>query len=174
MVLATLFFFKPRSSVEPWQVMLQQDGRQSELMSPDNAAALGYYFMITPGRLVFRTTFGQPYASVKMVCHITKMVCHFPLKGILHYFGNGRILLLPQSETVEFYHFRMYSADFLIFRRISENRQFLVLLTSIVYIFFLLSMIPETVWLLLLFYISENRLNGFENGKTQLLTLGEL
>ncbi|KAG1959281.1 zona pellucida sperm-binding protein [Pimephales promelas] len=59
-------FSVPRSSVEPWQVMLQQDGRQSELMSPDNAAALGYYFMITPGRLVFRTTFGQPYASVKM------------------------------------------------------------------------------------------------------------
>jgi len=29
----------------------------------------------------------------------------------------------------------MYSADFLIFRRISVNRQFLVSLTSIVYLF---------------------------------------
>jgi len=27
---------------------------------------------------------------------------------------------------------------------------------------------PETVWLLKFFKISENRLNGFENGKTQL------
>jgi len=27
---------------------------------------------------------------------------------------------------------------------------------------------PETVWLLIFLYISENRLNGFENGKTQL------
>jgi len=27
---------------------------------------------------------------------------------------------------------------------------------------------PETAWLLILFQISENRLNGFENGKTRL------
>jgi len=27
---------------------------------------------------------------------------------------------------------------------------------------------PETVWLLIFFYISENRLNGLENGETQL------
>jgi len=27
---------------------------------------------------------------------------------------------------------------------------------------------PETVWLLIFFLISENRLNGFKNGKTQL------
>jgi len=31
---------------------------------------------------------------------------------------------------------------------------------------------PETVWLLILFYISENRLNGFENGKIQLFNSG--
>lgn len=74
MVLVALSLFKPRSSVEAWQVMLQQDGQQSEVMSTADAAALGYFIMITPGRLVFRTTFGQPYASVKMVCHITKMV----------------------------------------------------------------------------------------------------
>lgn len=73
MVLAALFFFKPQSSVESWQVMLQQDGQQSEVMSPEDAAALGYFIIITPGRIVFRTTFGQPYASVKMVSHITKM-----------------------------------------------------------------------------------------------------
>jgi len=55
----------------------------------------------------------------------------------------------------------------------------MVPLTSIVYLWksmevnsraYLLwkSMGPETVWLLIFFKISENRLNGFENGKTQL------
>jgi len=62
----------------------------------------------------------------------------------------------------------MYSADFLIFRRISVNRQILVSLTSIVYFF------PTEV--------SETRnglvtdillnINGFENGKTQLINSG--
>lgn len=75
MVLAALFCFKARSSaVEAWQVMLQQGGQQSEVMSTEEAAALGYFITATPSRLVFRTTFGQPHASVKMVCHITKMV----------------------------------------------------------------------------------------------------
>jgi len=31
---------------------------------------------------------------------------------------------------------------------------------------------PETVWLLIFFEISENRLKGFENGKTQLFNSG--
>jgi len=31
---------------------------------------------------------------------------------------------------------------------------------------------PETVWLLIFFLISENRLNGFENGKTHLFNSG--
>jgi len=31
---------------------------------------------------------------------------------------------------------------------------------------------PETVWLLIFIQISENRLNGFENGKTQLFDSG--
>jgi len=31
---------------------------------------------------------------------------------------------------------------------------------------------PETVWLLTFFLISENRLNGFENSKTQLFNSG--
>jgi len=30
----------------------------------------------------------------------------------------------------------------------------------------------ETVWLLIFFQISENRLNGFKNGKTQLFNSG--
>ncbi|XP_067257846.1 zona pellucida protein AX 4 [Chanodichthys erythropterus] len=55
------------SAVETWQVMLQQGGQLSEVMSTEDAAALGYFITATPGRLVFRTTFGQPYASVKMV-----------------------------------------------------------------------------------------------------------
>uniref|UniRef100_A0A672JWJ7 Uncharacterized LOC107597052 n=1 Tax=Sinocyclocheilus grahami TaxID=75366 RepID=A0A672JWJ7_SINGR len=55
------------SAVEAWQVMLQREGQQSEVMSTENAATLGYFIMVTPGRLVFRTTFGQRHASVKMV-----------------------------------------------------------------------------------------------------------
>ncbi|XP_074416275.1 LOW QUALITY PROTEIN: uncharacterized protein LOC107738014 [Sinocyclocheilus rhinocerous] len=55
------------SAVEAWQVMLQREGQQSEVMSTENAATLGYFIMVTPGRLVFRTTFGQCHASVKMV-----------------------------------------------------------------------------------------------------------
>ncbi|KAF4111382.1 zona pellucida protein AX 4 isoform X2 [Onychostoma macrolepis] len=55
------------SAVEAWQVMLQQEGQQSEVMSAEDAATLGYFIMVTPGRLVFRTTFGQRHASVKMV-----------------------------------------------------------------------------------------------------------
>jgi len=31
---------------------------------------------------------------------------------------------------------------------------------------------PETVWLLIFFYISENCLNGLENGKTQQFNSG--
>jgi len=31
---------------------------------------------------------------------------------------------------------------------------------------------PETVWLLIFLQISENQLNGFENGKTQLFNSG--
>jgi len=31
---------------------------------------------------------------------------------------------------------------------------------------------PETVWFLILFQVSENRLNGFENGETQLFNSG--
>lgn len=73
--MVVLFCFKARSSaVEAWQVILQQGGQQSEVMSIEEAAALGYYITATPGRLVFRTTFGQPHASVKMVCHITRVV----------------------------------------------------------------------------------------------------
>ncbi|XP_026122609.1 zona pellucida protein AX 4 isoform X12 [Carassius auratus] len=55
------------SAVEAWQVMLQKEGQQPEVMSVEDAATLGYIIMVTPGRLVFRTTFGQLYASVKMV-----------------------------------------------------------------------------------------------------------
>ncbi|ROL45590.1 hypothetical protein DPX16_17706 [Anabarilius grahami] len=62
------------SAVEAWQVMLQQGGQQSEVMSTEDAAALGYFITATPGRLVFRTTFGQPYASVKMVSGVATEV----------------------------------------------------------------------------------------------------
>lgn len=63
-----LFLLQAQSSaVETWQVMLQQEGQQSEVMSAEDAATLGYFIMFTPGRLVFRTTFGQRHASVKMV-----------------------------------------------------------------------------------------------------------
>ncbi|XP_059396163.1 uncharacterized protein LOC132128488 [Carassius carassius] len=55
------------SAVEAWQVMLQKEGQQPEVMSVEDAATLGYIIMVTPGRLVFRTTFGQVHASVKMV-----------------------------------------------------------------------------------------------------------
>jgi len=54
------------------------------------------------------------------------------LKENSTFFGNRLILPLPQSKTVEFYHFQIHSADFLIFRRISVTRLFLVPLTSIV------------------------------------------
>jgi len=52
------------------------------------------------------------------------------LKGYSTFFGNRLILPLPQSETVGFYRFWIYSDDFFyIFRRVT--RQFLVSLTSI-------------------------------------------
>lgn len=69
-----IFCYQAQSSaVEAWQVMLQQEGQQSEVMSIEDAATLGYFIMVTPGRLVFRTTFGQRHASVKMVsgCYLT-------------------------------------------------------------------------------------------------------
>ncbi|XP_073692754.1 zona pellucida protein AX 4 [Garra rufa] len=59
------------SAVQTWQVILQQEGpRSSAVMSTEDAATLGYFITVTPGRLVFRTTFGQPYASVKMVNNV--------------------------------------------------------------------------------------------------------
>jgi len=62
----------------------------------------------------------------------------------------------------------MYSDDFLIFRITSVTRQFLVPLTSIVFFFLLWKSVrPETVWLLIFF-----KMNGFENGKTQLFNSG--
>jgi len=47
----------------------------------------------------------------------------------------GSIYHSPRIKQLGFTVFRMYSADFLIFRRISLTRQFLVSLTSIVYFF---------------------------------------
>jgi len=55
-------------------------------------------------------------------------------------------------NSQKFYRFRIHSANFLVFKRISVTRQFLVSLTSIVYFFLLWkSMRPETVWLLTFF-----------------------
>ncbi len=38
--------------------MLQKEGQQREVMSAEDAATLGYFIMVIPGRLVFRTAFG--------------------------------------------------------------------------------------------------------------------
>uniref|UniRef100_A0A672RNI8 Zona pellucida protein AX 4 n=1 Tax=Sinocyclocheilus grahami TaxID=75366 RepID=A0A672RNI8_SINGR len=44
------------SAVESLQVVLQQEGQQSQVISAEGAAALGYFIKVTAGRLVFRTT----------------------------------------------------------------------------------------------------------------------
>jgi len=61
----------------------------------------------------------------------------------------------------EFYRFRIHSADFLIFRRISVTRQFLISLTSIVG--------KKKVTDILL---NIRKSSGFENGQTQLFNSG--
>jgi len=57
------------------------------------------------------------------------------LKGYSTFFGNKLILPLPQRLNSWVLPFQMYSADFLIFRRISVTRPFLVSVTSKVYFF---------------------------------------
>lgn len=56
-----------QSAVEALQVMLQAEGQQPEVMSMEDAANQGYFIMLTPGRIVFRSSFGQPHASFRMV-----------------------------------------------------------------------------------------------------------
>nr|XP_055053904.1 zona pellucida protein AX 4 [Misgurnus anguillicaudatus] len=62
---AEAFSVAQRSSVEALQVMLQAENQQPEVMSVGDAANQGYYIMLTPGRIVFRSSFGQPHASIK-------------------------------------------------------------------------------------------------------------
>ncbi|NP_001191108.1 zona pellucida protein AX 4 precursor [Danio rerio] len=64
------------SAVEAWQVILQQEGQRSKVMSTEEAASLGYTVMGTSGRLVFRTAYGQPHATVKMVNDVAVEVIH--------------------------------------------------------------------------------------------------
>ncbi|TRY94235.1 hypothetical protein DNTS_028579, partial [Danionella cerebrum] len=54
------------SEVKPWRIMLKQDRKQT-VLSAEDAATLGYFIIITPGRVVFRTMYSRPHASVKMV-----------------------------------------------------------------------------------------------------------
>ncbi|XP_076828976.1 zona pellucida protein AX 4 [Brachyhypopomus gauderio] len=55
------------SAVSNWQILFEKDGQQSLVLSPERAVALGYLLMATTGRIVFRTGFGKPHTSVKMV-----------------------------------------------------------------------------------------------------------
>ncbi|KAI4895749.1 hypothetical protein NFI96_024037 [Prochilodus magdalenae] len=54
------------SVVSTWQVMFEKEGQHSEVMSAENAAALGYFLMSTSGRIVLRTAFGRPHTTIKM------------------------------------------------------------------------------------------------------------
>jgi len=57
------------------------------------------------------------------------------LKGYSTFFFLEIGSFYHSPKQLSFYRFRMYSDDFLIFRRISVTRHFLVSLTSIVYIY---------------------------------------
>jgi len=57
------------------------------------------------------------------------MLKSFAFKGILHLFGEiGSFYNSPTTVTVGFYHFRIHSENFLVFRRISviHSENFLV------------------------------------------------
>jgi len=57
-----------------------------------------------------------------------------PSLGILHFFWKwAHFTTPPEVEQLSYYRFWIHSADFLIFRRISVTRQFLVSLASIVF-----------------------------------------
>lgn len=56
-----------QSAMEGLQVMLQAAGQQPDIMSIQDAANQGYFIMLTASRIVFRTSFGQPHASITMV-----------------------------------------------------------------------------------------------------------
>ncbi|XP_051512641.1 uncharacterized protein LOC127416983 [Myxocyprinus asiaticus] len=61
------YFVAQKSAVEAWQVMLQAEGQQPEVMSAEDAAGLGYYITVTSGRIVFRSPYRQPHSTIKMV-----------------------------------------------------------------------------------------------------------
>ncbi|XP_056598711.1 zona pellucida protein AX 4 [Triplophysa dalaica] len=70
------FSVAQQSAVESLQVMLQAEGQQPEVMSTEDVANQGYFIMLTPGRIVFRSSFGQPHASIRMVSGVAVEVIH--------------------------------------------------------------------------------------------------
>uniref|UniRef100_A0AAR2JYY3 ZP-N domain-containing protein n=1 Tax=Pygocentrus nattereri TaxID=42514 RepID=A0AAR2JYY3_PYGNA len=54
--------------LEEWScIMFEKEGQHSEVMSAEKTAAVDYFLMSAIGRIVFRTAFGRPYATIKMV-----------------------------------------------------------------------------------------------------------
>lgn len=50
------------STTSDWQVVFQQGEEKHSPISISEASALGYAFLLTDGRLVFRTPHGQPHS----------------------------------------------------------------------------------------------------------------
>ncbi|KAL7880273.1 hypothetical protein SRHO_G00025270 [Serrasalmus rhombeus] len=55
------------SVVSGQQIMFEKEGQHSEVMSAEKTAAVDYFLMSAIGRIVFRTAFGRPYATIKMI-----------------------------------------------------------------------------------------------------------
>ncbi|XP_028847672.1 uncharacterized protein LOC114797155 [Denticeps clupeoides] len=59
-----------------WQLMFLKEGQSPTLMSLEQGQQLGYRVQFSPGRIVFRTPYGQPYSNVSMVNGVPVEVVH--------------------------------------------------------------------------------------------------
>jgi len=102
-----------------------------------------------------------------VICNVALIAC---IKGMLHFFLEIGSFYHSPKVTVELHRFQMHSDYFLIFRSKSVTRQFLLSLTSIVEKKYGSQWDQKLSDILL--NINKNRLNTFENSKTQLFNSG--
>ncbi|XP_031440925.1 uncharacterized protein LOC105907158 isoform X2 [Clupea harengus] len=65
--LASALPMAQEAATSAWQVMFLRQGEEPVVMSVHEAEDLGYFLAVTPGRVVFRTAYGQQHSTIDMV-----------------------------------------------------------------------------------------------------------
>ncbi|XP_031440923.1 uncharacterized protein LOC105907195 [Clupea harengus] len=65
--LASALPMAQEAATSAWQIMFLRQGEEPVVMSVHEAEDLGYFLAVTPGRVVFRTAYGQQHSTIGMV-----------------------------------------------------------------------------------------------------------